>query len=131
MIANVTASLLALSIMPAGHVVQGLAVAFGLANLVGTIVAWRVLSRRLRGLSGHEIARSLFRMHVAAIPAAVFALAITFAVGVIIPAGPAFGIVTLIIGGSGGLFLYVLFARALGITELAELTAGLRSRLRR
>jgi putative peptidoglycan lipid II flippase len=131
MIANVAASLLALHLMPAGHVVEGLAAAFGLANLVGTIVSWRILSRRLRGLGGREIARSLFRMHIAAIPAAVFALAITFAVGVVLPAGPAFGLVTLIIGGSGALLLYVLFAKALGVTELAELTAGLRMRLRR
>jgi putative peptidoglycan lipid II flippase len=131
MITNITVSLLALSILPTGHVVEGLAAAFGLANLVGTIVGWLILSRRLRGLRGHEIARSLTRMHLAAIPCAVFALAITFAVGVIVPAGPAFGIITLIIGGSGGLLLYVLFARALGITELAELTAGLRTRLRR
>jgi murein biosynthesis integral membrane protein MurJ len=131
MIANVAACLLALKLAPTGHVVQGLAAAFGLANLVGAIVAWRILSRRMRGLAGHEIARSLFRMTVASIPAAIFALAITFAVGVIFPSGPAFGLITLIFGGSGALLLYVLFAKALGVTELAELTAGLRTRLRR
>jgi putative peptidoglycan lipid II flippase len=131
MITNVAACLLALRLAPTGHVVQGLAVAFGLANLVGTIVAWRILSRRMRGLAGHEIARSLFKMTVASIPAAIFALAITFAVGVILPSGPVFGMITVIFGGSGALFLYVLFAKALGITELADLTAGLRTRLRR
>jgi putative peptidoglycan lipid II flippase len=114
-----------------GHVVEGLAAAFGIANLVGTIVAWLILSRRMHGLAGHTIARSLIRMHIAAVPAAVFALAITFAVRVIIPSGPAFGIITLIFGGSGALLLYVLFAKALGVTELDELTAGLRSRLGR
>jgi putative peptidoglycan lipid II flippase len=131
MITNVTASLLALGIMPAGHVVEGLAAAFGLANLVGTIVSWRILSRRMRGLDGRKIARSLIRMHLAAVPCALFALAITFAVAVVIPSGPAFGVITVIVGGSGGLLLYVLFAKALGVTELAELTAGLRTRLRR
>ena len=65
------------------------------------------------------------------LPAAIFALAVTFAVGVIVPSGPAFGVVTVILGGSGGLLLYVLFAKALGIAELAELTGGLRARLRR
>jgi putative peptidoglycan lipid II flippase len=83
------------------------------------------------GLEGHEIARSLIRMHLAAIPCAIFALAITFAVGVIFPPGPAFGVITIIFAGSGGLLLYVLFAKALGVSELAELTAGLRTRLRR
>ncbi len=81
MIANITVSLLSLSHLPRGHVVEGLAVAFGVANLVGAIVAWRILSRRMRGLEGHAIARSLIRMHLAAIPAAIFALAVTFAVG--------------------------------------------------
>jgi putative peptidoglycan lipid II flippase len=131
MIANITISLLSLSMLPTGHVVEGLAAAFGIANLVGTIVAWRILSRRMRGLAGHTIARSLIRMHLAAIPAAIFALAMTFAVGVVLPDGPVFGIITLIFGGSGALLLYVLFARALGITELTELTAGLRTRLGR
>jgi putative peptidoglycan lipid II flippase len=131
MITNVAACLLALKLSPAGHVVQGLAVAFGLANLVGTIVAWRILSHRMRGLAGREIASSLFRMTIASIPAAIFALAVTFAVGVILPAGPAFGMITVIFGGSGALLLYVLFAKALGVTELTELTAGLRTRLGR
>jgi hypothetical protein len=36
-----------------------------------------------------------------------------------------------IIGGSGALLLYVLFGKALGVTELAELNSGLRTRLRR
>ena len=45
--------------------------------------------------------------------------------------GPAFGIVTVILGGSGALLLYLLFARALKITELTELLSGLRTRLRR
>jgi putative peptidoglycan lipid II flippase len=131
MITNITASLLALGLMPAGHVVEGLAAAFGLANLVGTIVSWRILSRRMHGLEGREIARSLIRMHLAAVPCAIFALAITFAVGVIFPPGPTFGVITIIFAGSGGLLLYVLFAKALGVGELAELTAGLRTRLRR
>jgi putative peptidoglycan lipid II flippase len=131
MVANITISLLSLNMLPTGHVVEGLAAAFGIANVVGTIVAWRILSRRMHGLAGHTIARSLIRMHIAAIPAALFALAVTFAVGVVIPSGPAFGIITLIFGGSGALLLYALFAKALGITELTELTGGLRSRLGR
>jgi putative peptidoglycan lipid II flippase len=131
MIINIAGSLLSLSALPAGHVVEGVAAAFGLANLVGTVIAWLVLSRRMRGLAGRVIARSLIRMHLAAIPAAIFALAVTFAVGVVVPSGPAFGILTLIFGGSGALLLYVLFAKALGVTELTELTTGLRTRLGR
>ncbi|MDR0343147.1 MAG: murein biosynthesis integral membrane protein MurJ, partial [Nocardiopsaceae bacterium] len=131
MAVNIAGSLVSLAVLPTGHVVEGLAVAFGLSNAIGAIVAWRILTRRLRGLAGHEIARSLIRMHVAAIPAMVFALATTYAVGVIFSAGAIFGIITVIFGGSGALLLYVLFSRALGITEVTELITGLRARLGR
>jgi putative peptidoglycan lipid II flippase len=128
---NIAMSLFSLAVLPTGHVVEGVAAAFGLANLVGTVIAWRVLSRRMRGLYGRLISISLVRMHLAAIPGAIFALAVSFAVGVILSPGPAFGIITVIIGGSGALLLYVLFAKALGVAELTELGSGLRSRLGR
>jgi putative peptidoglycan lipid II flippase len=131
MIVNIVVSLLSLAVLPAGHVVQGVAAAFGLANLAGTVIAWRVLSRRMHGLDGHVITRSLVRMNLAAIPAAIFGLATTFAVGVVLSPGPAFGIVTVIFGGGGALLLYTMFAKALGVTEVTELTSGLRTRLRR
>jgi putative peptidoglycan lipid II flippase len=131
MVTNIAFSLLALAVLPAGHVVEGVAAAFGLANVVGTIFSWRILSRRLHGLAGRQIASSLVRMHLAAIPSLFFALAASLMVGVILAPGPGFGIVTIIIGGSGALLLYLLFAKALGITEVTELTSGLRSRLGR
>jgi putative peptidoglycan lipid II flippase len=131
MITNIAVCLLSLTALPAGHTVEGVAAAFGLANLVGTVIAWRILSRRLRGLGGQQIARSLVRMHLAAIPGVIFALATSFMIGVLLPPGPAFGIATVIVGGSGALLLYLLFARALGIGEVSELTAGLRTRLHR
>jgi putative peptidoglycan lipid II flippase len=131
MLTNIAVSLLSLSLLPAGHVIQGVAAAFGLANLAGTVIAWRILSRRMRGLDGRVISRSLVRMHLAAIPSAVFGLAMMFAVGVVLSPGPAYGIVTVIFGGGGALLLYTLFAKALGVTEVTELTAGLRTRLGR
>ncbi|HUZ38402.1 MAG TPA: murein biosynthesis integral membrane protein MurJ [Streptosporangiaceae bacterium] len=131
MAANIAASLLALAVLPTGHVVEGVAAAFGLANLVGAVAAWRILSRRLHGLAGRQIATSLTKMHLAAIPSLLFALATSFMVSVIVSPGPVYGIVTMILGGAGALLLYLLFARALGITEVTELTAGLRTRLRR
>jgi putative peptidoglycan lipid II flippase len=131
MAANIAVSLLSLALLPRGHVVQGVAAAFGIANLAGTVIAWRILSRRMHGLDGRAIARSVVRMHVAAIPAAIFGLAMMLAVGVVLAPGPAFGIATIVLGGSGALLLYVLFAKALGVTEVTELTAGLRNRLGR
>ena len=89
MATNIVASLLALQLLPAGHVVEGLGVAFGLANVVGSVVSWWILSRRLGGLAGHEIAGTLGRMHAAAVPAMLFAWAVTFMVGVLLAPGPA------------------------------------------
>ncbi len=43
MATNIAASLLALRLLPAGHVVEGLGVAFGLSNVVGAVVSWWVL----------------------------------------------------------------------------------------
>ena len=131
MAVNIAASLLSLALLPAGHVVEGVAVSFGIANLIGTAASWRVLSRRLDGLDGPAIGRSLVRMHVAAVPAMLFALAASYMFGVIFSPGAAFGITTVIFGGSGALLLYVLFSRALRIGEFGELTSGLLARLRR
>ena len=131
MTTNIAASLLALAVLPAGHVVEGVAAAFGLASIVGAAASWIILSRRLHGLAGKQIAGSLIRMHLAAIPSLLFALATSFMAGVILAPGPAFGIVTVILGGSGALLLYLLLARALRITEMTELTSGLRTRLGR
>ena len=131
MAVNIAASLLSLALLPSGHVVQGLGVSFGLSNVVGAVVSWRLLSRRLSGLEGHWIAGSLIRMHGAGIPALIFAWATTFMVGVILSAGPLYGLITTVIGASGGLLLYVLFARALGITEVTDLGATVKARLGR
>jgi putative peptidoglycan lipid II flippase len=131
MIVNSGISLLALYLLPAGHVVEGLGVAFGLGNLAGAIVAWRIASRRLGGLAGHEISRTLVRMHLAALPALLFAWAVTFMVGVLLSAGPAYGLFTVVLGGGGGLFLYYLFCRALHVSEVTDLLGSVRARLGR
>ena len=129
MAVNIAASLLSLTLLPAGHVVEGLGVAFGLSNVAGVAFSWRILSRRLGGLDGRWIAVSLTRMHAAAIPAMIFAWATMFMIGVILAPGPLFGLITVLIGGSGALLLYVLFSRALGITEVTDLGETLNARL--
>jgi putative peptidoglycan lipid II flippase len=129
MAVNIAASLLSLTLLPAGHVVEGLGIAFGLSNVAGVAFSWRILSRRLGGLDGRWIAASLVRMHAAAIPAMIFAWATMFMIGVILAPGPLFGLITVLIGGSGALLLYVLFSRALGITEVTDLGETLNARL--
>jgi putative peptidoglycan lipid II flippase len=123
MTTSIMLNLIALNVLPAGRVVEGLAASFGLANLVGAILAWRLLLRRVGSLDGRAITRSLVKMHVAAIPAALFALEAGFAVGVVIHPGFAFGLVAVLLGGCGGALLYILFARSLRISEVSNLMA--------
>jgi len=131
MIANVGANLIALAIVPGRDVVAALGIGFGLANLVGTALAWRILSRRIGGLGGHEIGRSLLRMHAAAVPAAIFALCIALTVNAVFSAGKVSAALALIIGGAGAVLLYVVLARRLRVSEVTDLIGTVRSRLRR
>jgi putative peptidoglycan lipid II flippase len=131
MAVNIVANLAALAILPPKHVVAGLGAGFGLANLVGTVAAWRVLSRRIGGLDGREIRTSLIKMHASAIPGMIFAIAVSLMVDVILPAGTLNGLVTVVLAGCGSLLLYVLFAKAFGVPELEDLTSTVKARLGR
>jgi putative peptidoglycan lipid II flippase len=131
MTVNVLVNLLALAVLPPRDVTVGLGVGFGLANLAGTVAAWRVLGRRVGGLDGHRVGSALLRMHLSALPAAIFAIAVTVMVGVILPAGRLGAAVTMILAGAGALLLYVMFARALRVRELTDLTGTVLARFRR
>ncbi len=128
MAVNITINVIALNVLPAGRVVQGLAVGYCLAYLVGAALAWRLLLRRVGSLDGRAITRSLVKMYVAAIPPVIFAVGMRFAVGVVLPPGFASGLVTVVVGGGGGLLLYLLFASSLRISEISSLMATLGGR---
>ncbi|HYK26612.1 MAG TPA: lipid II flippase MurJ, partial [Streptosporangiaceae bacterium] len=128
---NIAACYVALALLPASHVVAGLAAGFGLGSLAGAVVAWLLLRRRLSGLEGRVIWSSLVRMHVAAIPAAVVALLITFATQSLLTAGRLEALVTVVVAGTGGAVTYVGIARLVRIPELADLARAVIARLRR
>jgi putative peptidoglycan lipid II flippase len=130
MVINIAANIVALSVLPPQHVVAGLGAGFGVANTAGSIAAWRVLSRRIGGLDGRVIRAGLVRMHASAIPGAIFAIAVSVMVGAVLPAGRIAALFTVAVGGSGAMLLYVLFAKAFKVTELTDLTATVRARLR-
>jgi putative peptidoglycan lipid II flippase len=130
MTVNITTNLIALAILPPQHVVAGLGACFGLSNLIGTVIAWRVIDRRIGGLDGYNIRSSLVRMHLAAIPSALFALAIAVMVNAVIPGGRLGALLTVAIGGSGALLIYVIFSKAARVTELSELIETVGARLR-
>jgi len=120
---NIVANIVALDTLPHRAVVAALGVGFGLANLVGMVIGWRILSRRLRGLEGYFISRSLVRMHAAALPAALLAVV----AGILTDNN----LVVVILGGGLAGCMYLLFARALRVDELTGLIQTVRARLGR
>jgi putative peptidoglycan lipid II flippase len=120
---------LALSMLPRLEVVAGLAVAYGIANLTGTIAGWAVLLRRVGSLDGWAIARSLTRMHLATVPGLVFAVAVMIGAGHVVQNPSAsYGALVTIIGGGGAVLLYALCSKALRIAEFGFLVRTVTAR---
>jgi putative peptidoglycan lipid II flippase len=131
MVVNVAVACAALAVLPPGQVTAGLAAAFGVGNVAGTAIAWRILIGRTGGLDGRRIFSSVLRMHLAAVPGLIFALAVSLGVGVLVHPGTINGFLTVALGGLGGLMLYALFARALRIAEVSALWETVTERLHR
>jgi putative peptidoglycan lipid II flippase len=131
MVLGVAANYAALAVLPPGQVVAGLGLAFGLSNVLGSALAWWLLSRRLGGMDGRSIGRSLLRMHAAAAPAAALALTISLPAGLVLPAGTLTAVATVGVAGSAALALYLFLARSFRVTELTELITTAAGRLRR
>jgi putative peptidoglycan lipid II flippase len=132
MCVSIAGALIALHVLPAADVVAGLAVAYGIANLVGTIAGWALLLRRVGSLDGRAIARSLTRMHLATVPGLIFALAVMIGVGhVVHNPSAAYGLVVTIVGGGGAVALYALCARSLHVAEFGFLTKTIAARFGR
>jgi len=129
MCASIAAALIAWSMLPGSQVVAGLAIAYGFANLVGTVVGWALLLRRVGSLDGWAIARSLTRMHLATVPGVVFALAVMAGAGhVVHNPSPAYGLVVTVVGGGGAIGLYALCARSLRVAEFGFLMKTITAR---
>ncbi len=129
MVFSIAAALIVKSMLPGAQVVAGLAVAYGLANLIGTIAGWALLLRRVGSLDGWAIARSLARMHLATVPGLVFALAVMAGAGHIAHnPGAAYGLVVTVVGGSGAFGLYALCARSLRVAEFGFLMKTIAAR---
>jgi putative peptidoglycan lipid II flippase len=116
LLVGVIGDLVALSVLPSRQVVIGLAAAYDVMTLTGAVLAWPLLLRRIGSLDGWRITRSLVRMFIATLPGLVFAFATMAVVGSALH-GPAYGLVSTIVGGGGALLLYAFCARLLGIEE--------------
>jgi putative peptidoglycan lipid II flippase len=123
---------IALSMLPRPDVVAGLAVVYGIANVVGAVTSWALLLRRVGSLDGWTIARSLTRMHVATVPGLVFAVLVIIGTGhVVHNPSAAYGFIVTVIGGGGAVALYALSARALRVAEFGFVTRTMASRFGR
>jgi putative peptidoglycan lipid II flippase len=122
MTVSIAADYIALSMLPRLDVVAGLGIAYGISNLVGTIVGWAALLRRVGSLDGWAIARSLTRMHLATVPGLAWAVAVMLgAEHVAHNPGVPYGLLVTVVGGGGAVLLYALSARALRVAEFGFL----------
>ena len=129
MVASIAGAVIAASMLPGPHEVAGLAVAYGFANLVGTIAGWALLLRRVGSLDGWAIARSLTRMHLATVPGLVFALAVMAGAGHVAHNPSAiYGLIVTVVGGGGAIGLYALCARSLRVAEFGFLMKTMAAR---
>jgi putative peptidoglycan lipid II flippase len=129
MCVSIATALIAWSMLPGAEVVAGLAVAYGIANLAGTVAGWALLLRRVGSLDGWAIARSLARMHLATVPGLVFALAVMVGAGHIAHnPSAAYGLVVTVVGGGGAIGLYALCARSLRVAEFGFLMKTMAAR---
>ena len=132
MVVSIAASYIAFAMLPRLDVVAGLAVAYGIANLTGTVAGWALLLRRVGSLDGWAIARSLTRMHVATVPGVIFAVFVMIGTGhVTHNPGAAYGFIVTVVGGGGAFALYALSAKALRVAELGFVTRTVTARFGR
>jgi putative peptidoglycan lipid II flippase len=119
-IAVIVSRLIVVAVLPPREVVIGMAFLYGVTNIFSVAIAWRLLIRRVGSLDGRKVTRSLVRMHVAAVPAVVFAFVVAVVIGGVFHPGPVYGFVAVLVGGGGALLLYILAAKVLRLDELTE-----------
>lgn len=112
------------------HIVVWLPVPYGLYYIVGSVIMWYLLNKKLNGLDGRRTASTLVKLHVATIPAAAFGMLMIFVFnglpGDLWPA-----LASMVAGGLVGAVLFVVAAKFLNVTEVTSFLDLLRTRLRR
>ncbi len=112
------------------HIVVWLPVPYGLYYVVGSVIMWWILNRKLNGLDGHRTASTLFKLHVATVPAAAFGVLMIYVTnglpGDVWPA-----LASMVAGGLVGAVLFVVAAKFLNVTEVTAFLDLVKTRLRR
>jgi putative peptidoglycan lipid II flippase len=122
MAVSVAGDLIAYNMLSPRQVVAGMAVAYGVANLIGAAVGWILLVRRVGSLDGWAVARSLTRMHLAAVPGLIWAVLVVVGLGHVLHSpSRSYGLAVTVLGGGGAVLLYAVFARRLRVAEFGFL----------
>jgi putative peptidoglycan lipid II flippase len=128
---NVAGALLLFSLAPDDLKVQALAAAYLPAYTVAAVVMWVLLSRRLGGLEVFTTVQALVRLIVAAVPAGLLMLLVSWAATTALGSGRLGSLVGILVALPLGAGLFLLVARRLRVEEISELGALVRSRLGR
>ncbi|MFD8920013.1 murein biosynthesis integral membrane protein MurJ [Streptomyces sp. NPDC059569] len=129
---NAAASGVSFVLLPSRWAVVGMAASYGLAYAVGVGVAWRRLRNRLGGdLDGGRVLRTYARLCLAAVPGALAAGAIAYAVLNALGSSALSSLVALLGGGLALLALFFVAAKKMRIEEMNAMVGMVRGRLGR
>jgi putative peptidoglycan lipid II flippase len=124
-------SYLASVLLSPQHVVIGVALGMAAGYTVGATGSAVLLRRRIGHLDGTRVVRSYVRLVCAAVPAALAAWAVSGASHRVLGDSWSAGAVSLLLGGSLLVVVFVAACRLLRVTELGEVAAPVLARLRR
>jgi putative peptidoglycan lipid II flippase len=126
---NVVLALTAYVLLPDRLALVGLALAYSATYVVGLALSTAVLRRRLGGVDGRRVTRTVVRLVLAALPGAVAAWGFSQALTGWLGEGFAGSAAALGTGGVVLLLGFLTIGRALRIDELAMVSATVRNRL--
>jgi putative peptidoglycan lipid II flippase len=128
---NVVLALIAVAVLPNRSALIGLALAYAATYVVGLAVSTAVLRRRLGGLDGRRVTRTVVRLMVAVLPGTIAAWGFSRALTGWLGEGFAGSAAGLVIGGVVLLLGFLTIGRVLHIDELATVRATVRGHLAR
>ncbi|WP_242614385.1 murein biosynthesis integral membrane protein MurJ [Actinomadura roseirufa] len=126
---NIAMAFGAYNVLGVKWIVVGIAAGFAITNIVGSLVCWLVLRRKLGGIDGRRIAFGHLKLLVATWPLIGFAYAVHAVADASLGGGLLAGLAVLVVGCAGGGALYVLFAKLLRVGEVQTMIATIGSRL--
>jgi putative peptidoglycan lipid II flippase len=130
---NVTLAITLTTAVSPAWVAPALALAYGGAYIVGSVLSVGLLSRRLGGVGAAALLGFIGRVAAAAIPAAVVTSLSMSGLSVfgLDVESKGSSVVLLVVAGTLGLATYLLAAKAAGITEISRMVAAVGARARR